>query len=672
MKIKNYELSKRLFWMLAALFVALRIILVSQQTMSLAPEVSMLDDTLMYSAAKSISAGNWLGAYSYLAMGKHMLFSVWLALLNALKIPYLLAGQLLYIGACFALVFSFCPILKNRLVRLIFLVYLMYSPASYADFTLRVYRDNITTAVFMLAFAAVIGFAMRSCDARVGKLWGYAVLGGLALGASWLLREDGAWLLPLYIVGFAVSIFYMVKRNATKKLTRFCAAGSVAAIAALCIGSYCAVNYSHYGRFIVSDFTSEEFSDAYGALTRIEAEDEQSLILPVSREARGKLYSISPTFATLEKYLEDESMSQWQKDVGKGEIEYSGGGFYWAVRAAAQLEGYYSNAQSASEFCQRVSEEVNAGLESETENVLPKRSGLNSPLDIKYLLPTLKETLDGFITVAAYGEIETSPQLSTGPDELIGEMERYLHTKAQKAEKVFNDDMRITFYAISENGRVSSTLVDENQDAVSCDTNFSSAGDVYIKYLIDGEALQYAKDCRKTFTYKEQSLPLSIILSCEGEEIVVPAAVTDGVQQKGGIRYCVEYLGKDYVNDVRFSFLEIFLYRVMRVLTWVYSAVNILLTAAAIVLFFAAIALKIKMRGAGEFSFSRAMSFWGALAMLLVAVLRLGMIAFVEVSAFGIGTYAMYLAAVYPALIAFCFASFSFFASERQRAKEQK
>ncbi|MEG0832795.1 MAG: hypothetical protein RSG78_02130, partial [Oscillospiraceae bacterium] len=105
---------------------------------------------------------------------------------------------------------------------------------------------------------------------------------------------------------------------------------------------------------------------------------------------------------------------------------------------------------------------------------------------------------------------------------------------------------------------------------------------------------------------------------------------------------------------------------------WVYSAVNILLTAAAIVLFFAAIALKIKMRGAGEFSFSRAMSFWGALAMLLVAVLRLGMIAFVEVSAFGIGTYAMYLAAVYPALIAFCFASFSFFASERQRAKEQK
>ena len=39
------------------------------------------------------------------------------------------------------------------------------------------------------------------------------------------------------------------------------------------ISGYCYMNYIHYGRFIVSDFTSEDFTKAYGALMSIEHED---------------------------------------------------------------------------------------------------------------------------------------------------------------------------------------------------------------------------------------------------------------------------------------------------------------------------------------------------------------------------------------------------------------
>ncbi|MEG2676675.1 MAG: hypothetical protein RR933_01030, partial [Oscillospiraceae bacterium] len=139
-KLKDMDISARSFWVLAMIFVALRLGLVSFQTLTLYPETSMLDDMLMYKSAQSILAGNWLGSYNYLTLGKHMLFPLWLALIHKLGISYLLAGQLLYISSSLALVLCFSPVLKNRLLRLAFFVFIAFSPASFANFTLRVYR----------------------------------------------------------------------------------------------------------------------------------------------------------------------------------------------------------------------------------------------------------------------------------------------------------------------------------------------------------------------------------------------------------------------------------------------------------------------------------------------------------------------------------------------------
>ena len=47
----------------------------------------------MFRAAQSITAGQWLGPYDWLACGNIWFFAVWLSLCNALHLPYLAAGS---------------------------------------------------------------------------------------------------------------------------------------------------------------------------------------------------------------------------------------------------------------------------------------------------------------------------------------------------------------------------------------------------------------------------------------------------------------------------------------------------------------------------------------------------------------------------------------------------
>ncbi|MEG1305305.1 MAG: hypothetical protein RSD19_06950, partial [Oscillospiraceae bacterium] len=141
-KQKRGDMSKLVMLVLIASFVAVKLLLVSTQ-MTYVYQDSVIDDGMMFSAARKIVTGNWLGAYNWLTLGKHMFFSVWLALLILLRIPYLIGGQLLYLAACLAAMCALAPIFKKRWLRFMLFLILWLSPYSTAQYTLRVYRDNI-------------------------------------------------------------------------------------------------------------------------------------------------------------------------------------------------------------------------------------------------------------------------------------------------------------------------------------------------------------------------------------------------------------------------------------------------------------------------------------------------------------------------------------------------
>ena len=73
-----------------------------------------LDDELMLRAANHITAGQWLGAYDYLTLSKAMFFPVWLALLHALHLPYLISGAALWCGAALLAAFAFSTLWRKK------------------------------------------------------------------------------------------------------------------------------------------------------------------------------------------------------------------------------------------------------------------------------------------------------------------------------------------------------------------------------------------------------------------------------------------------------------------------------------------------------------------------------------------------------------------------------
>ena len=75
-------------WLCLAALTALRLVLAGQQLAYVWVGGAPLDDELMFRAANSISAGQWLGSYDYLTLSKAMFFPVWLALLRTHSIQH--------------------------------------------------------------------------------------------------------------------------------------------------------------------------------------------------------------------------------------------------------------------------------------------------------------------------------------------------------------------------------------------------------------------------------------------------------------------------------------------------------------------------------------------------------------------------------------------------------
>ena len=106
-------LTRRAFWLWAALITLLRCAVTHFQLAYMWAGGAPLDDELMFRAANAITSGQWLGEYDYLTLSKSMFFAVWLALLNKLHLPYLLGGALLWCAAALLAAFALRPLWRK-------------------------------------------------------------------------------------------------------------------------------------------------------------------------------------------------------------------------------------------------------------------------------------------------------------------------------------------------------------------------------------------------------------------------------------------------------------------------------------------------------------------------------------------------------------------------------
>lgn len=419
------ENSVKWLWGIALGLTAAKLLAVGLMYAYYCPPLAPLDDDLVFRAAVSITEGSWLGAYGWRTIAKHMGFSVWLAALHVLHIPYAVGGQLLWAAACGFTALAFSPLFKKRWQAPALYLALLFIPSAVAQFTFRVYRDNIFPALCLFVFAGFVGYALRF---RGGLLKNalFLAAAGFGLGGAYLCREDGLWLAPFVLAAVFITGFYILReKDLPKKALRLGIFLLPLAIAGAMTAGYCTMNYLFYGRFIVSDFTSKEFKDAYGAMTRINAQDFQ-LDVSVPLDVREKLYENVPLFAELENDLEGDWIANGYRYSDNG--DFRNGAFYWALRECVAKAGYYKDAQTAKNYYTQLAADINALCDSGVLPAGPKRSGTTPPIRPAYIAPTVKEAGRSALFVLTFRGCSPQAEISVGSEEELEAVKQFLYT----------------------------------------------------------------------------------------------------------------------------------------------------------------------------------------------------------------------------------------------------
>ena len=405
--------------------VVLKLVLAWGQYATIYPPLAPIDDHLMFTSAQNIVAGNWLGEYGWLTISKHAFFAVWLAFLHILKVPYMVGNMILWAVAAFFATMAVKPVLTKNWQKLFLFLGLLYNPAMSAQYATRIYRDAIFPSLCLMFVAGVVAVGLRYKE-KIASWLVWLVLYGVSFGCIYLCREDGVWILSFFAAAFvivtALLIFEKQKNAVAKAVTMvlpFVLSGAI-------IAGYAHMNYVHYGRFIVSDFTSSEFKAAYGALASLQQDNWHPLV-SVPEDVREDVYRVSPSFAQ----LEDNIKSDWIENSWRNIHDFSSGSFYWALRESAAQDGYYENAKKAQQYYEQLTAEIQAAVDDgslKTANGGTKlRKSVTPPIKMEYVPDVLAETFAGFKTVVLFEQCSPYAEKAVGYPEEIQEIEMFIN-----------------------------------------------------------------------------------------------------------------------------------------------------------------------------------------------------------------------------------------------------
>jgi hypothetical protein len=318
------------------------------------------DDALFWTQAQNLISGKWLGEYNQMTMAKGPSFSFFLALNYLLGTPITLLVAVLYAFASWVLVRETKRVGLNRWLGLLSYSLILFHPAMIPT---RVIRDNIYSSLTLILLAGVLRlFAINSLTPR--NLFITSIF-GISMGFFWLTREEGVWIALAALMLTAWSL-WRVRRDVQSRKALILTMTTMVISAGIIIGSVSSFNFLSYGKFMVNDFRDSSFSSAVKVLESVREGPEQTYI-PVSEQKRKLLYEISPTFAELKPFLDDDP-NFWR---GPGCRVYAhtcgdiaGGWWRWALRDAVAGSGYYTNPQSADAFYRRLTTEIASACES--------------------------------------------------------------------------------------------------------------------------------------------------------------------------------------------------------------------------------------------------------------------------------------------------------------------
>lgn len=354
------KIKKNKFWIGIAIIFIVRMILISVQH-PFSIYIAGNDDAFVLGTAERLLSLDWLGPYNSLTLSKGIFASVFIAIANILGIPFLMANHLFYAIGCLLLVKVLRKAVKNDFTAIGLYGVLMFNPALFCTQLTRVYRDYINSSLLVYLVASLFGIFFNYKE-KWTKLIGYMILLGLSFTAMYTCREEAIWVLPVIIVAiFMTVLFIVLDKECKEKFKKLILYLIPTAIFVIIICVICGLNYKAYGLFTLNQYSGKTWNDFLDAISSVKIENDYDEV-PVEKEAREKLYEVSPTFATLKPYFEGDVGDNWAINGNiTGEIEE--GWFSWALINIVDCAGYYTSAQNVNEFFKNVTSEVNAAYE---------------------------------------------------------------------------------------------------------------------------------------------------------------------------------------------------------------------------------------------------------------------------------------------------------------------
>ena len=365
-RIKISHSKDKQFLLFAIFFLIIKLILMKDVTIY-AITTAFADDQLMVHIAEKLLRLNWLGGYNHYTLAKGCFFPFFLAVGKFFHIDFISCVQILYALSCYLFLRAIRPVICFQWTIYPFYLLMLFNPImASSEVIQRVFRNSITPAQVLLVFGGQLGFYLRY---QYGKKFSmkWAIVTTCGFISLWFSREDTIWVVPFLIVSAVViflkaiihGFFHNVK---CKKRVQYIIILLLPFLALpACRLPITLINGVVYNSWTDNELTHGAFPKVMKALYAIDME-EPTPYTSIGREKIEKVYEISPTLASIQDSL-DAVMDLYAAQSGRieenkkcGNVE--NGWFFWALRDAVQLEGYYKDGRTADRFYQAIHNEI--------------------------------------------------------------------------------------------------------------------------------------------------------------------------------------------------------------------------------------------------------------------------------------------------------------------------
>ncbi len=355
-----------------------------------------IDDQWFVERASWISAGKWFGPFDAQTLIKQPGYPLFVAAMHAVRMPLLLAHQLLYVFAIAIMMVVLRPLIRTRWRRLLAFALLLFNPMTMnSPISARVDRSGVYPALTILLLACLVGL-VSTCGRPRRATVAWAVGSTLSIGALWSVREEWLLLLPALVCGLVLAIVRLCRASIPVSRRIAASVGVVCIPLTIVIGTLWVehVNDSHYG-LAITNVEQTSMSAGLGPMFRVDPATTFDQF-PVTAETRELLYSVSPTFAALRGEIEAGGSDRFATKRPDGVRDLGGQVFQWVVLDAIGTTGGATTARDLDDTFRAIGREIDTACDDGRLECGPPHSGIAPAWQWSNLPGLMSRTLTGF------------------------------------------------------------------------------------------------------------------------------------------------------------------------------------------------------------------------------------------------------------------------------------